>query len=47
LNEAGVSCLDGGAFGKFGEGYLRFSYATAYEKIEEALERIRKMIAAS
>jgi aspartate aminotransferase len=46
LNEAGVSCLDGGAFGKFGEGYLRFSYAAAYEKIEEALERIRKMIAA-
>lgn len=46
LNVAGVSCLDGGAFGKFGEGYLRFSYATAYEKIEQGLERIRKMIAA-
>jgi aspartate/methionine/tyrosine aminotransferase len=46
LNVAGVSCLDGGAFGKFGEGYLRFSYATAYEKIEEGLARIRKMMAA-
>jgi aspartate/methionine/tyrosine aminotransferase len=46
LNEAGVSCLDGAAFGKFGDGYLRFSYATAYEKIEEGLDRIRKMIAA-
>ena len=44
LHEAGVACLDGGAFGKFGEGYLRFSYATAYEQIEEALERIRKML---
>ena len=46
LNVAGVSCLDGGAFGKFGEGYLRFSYATSYEKIEEGLARIRKMMAA-
>lgn len=40
LQEAGVACLAGDSFGKYGEGYLRFSYATAYEKIELALERI-------
>ena len=40
LQEAGVACLAGDSFGEYGEGYLRFSYATAYEKIELALERI-------
>ena len=43
LQEAGVACLAGDSFGRFGEGYLRFSYATAYEKIELALERIREL----
>src|SRR5579863_2810656 len=42
LDQAGVACLDGGAFGKYGEGYLRFSYANSLENIEEALVRIRK-----
>ena len=41
LNEAGVACLDGGSFGKFGNGYLRFSYATSFENLMKALERIR------
>jgi aspartate/methionine/tyrosine aminotransferase len=40
LDEAGVACLAGTAFGEFGEGYLRFSYATSMENIEEALRRI-------
>ena len=40
LDEAGVACLSGTAFGEFGEGYLRFSYATSMENIEEALRRI-------
>jgi len=44
LREAGVACLDGGAFGAYGDGYLRFSYATAYEQIQEALERMRRML---
>jgi len=35
--------VPGSAFGRHGEGYLRFSYATAYEKIEEALDRIEKI----
>jgi hypothetical protein len=29
LNEAGVACLDGTAFGKHGAGHLRFSYANS------------------
>lgn len=41
LTEAGVACLSGTAFGRYGEGYLRFSYAASEGVIEEALERIR------
>ena len=41
LNEAGVACLSGTAFGAYGDGYLRFSYAASLEHIEEALGRIR------
>jgi aspartate/methionine/tyrosine aminotransferase len=40
LEEAGVACLSGTAFGKYGEGYLRFSIANSIENIEKALERI-------
>ena len=40
LNEAGVACLSGTAFGSYGDGYLRFSYAASLENIEEALRRI-------
>ena len=42
LNDAGVACLSGTAFGSYGDGYLRFSYAASLENIEEALGRIRK-----
>src|SRR5580704_13611052 len=42
LNEAGVACLNGGAFGAHGEGYLRFSYANSLANIQEALTRIQK-----
>ena len=45
LNEAGVATLDGAAFGKYGEGYLRLSYATSQENIKKALERIRAAVA--
>lgn len=44
LQEAGVACLTGTSFGDFGEGYLRFSYATALDRIEEALHRIHSML---
>jgi len=40
LNEAGVACLSGTAFGKYGEGYLRLSYANSSANIEKALKRI-------
>jgi aspartate/methionine/tyrosine aminotransferase len=42
LNEAGVACLNGAAFGKHGEGYLRFSYANSLANIEEAIRRIKE-----
>jgi aspartate aminotransferase len=37
LLDAGVAVLSGTAFGEYGEGYLRLSYATSLEQIEEAL----------
>jgi len=40
LNQAGVACLSGTAFGQFGEGYLRFSIANSMENLDEALTRI-------
>ena len=43
LNDAGVACLSGTAFGSYGDGYLRFSYAASLENIEEALTRIRRV----
>jgi len=45
LDEAGVACLSGTAFGEWGEGHLRFSYANSLENIQEALRRIRSCIA--
>jgi aspartate/methionine/tyrosine aminotransferase len=44
LEEAGVACLSGTAFGEFGEGHLRFSYANSMENIQEALRRIRQTL---
>lgn len=41
LNEAGVAVLSGTAFGKYGDGYLRFSYANSIENIRKALEKIK------
>lgn len=45
LDEAGVACLSGTAFGACGEGYLRFSYANTYQNLMEALERIGAFLA--
>jgi aspartate/methionine/tyrosine aminotransferase len=44
LEEAGVACLAGTAFGEFGEGHLRFSYANSLENIAEALRRIKALL---
>jgi aspartate aminotransferase len=43
LNEAGVACLCGTAFGQHGDGYLRLSYANSMANILEAIERIRRI----
>jgi len=43
LYNAGVAALSGTAFGPYGEGYLRFSYATTLENIDEAIQRIREL----
>jgi aspartate/methionine/tyrosine aminotransferase len=40
LEQIGVAALSGTAFGRFGEGYLRFSVANSLENLEKALERI-------
>lgn len=44
LEEAGVACLSGAAFGKYGEGYLRFSVANSPENIQKALDRIEQWV---
>jgi aspartate/methionine/tyrosine aminotransferase len=44
LNEAGVSSLSGTCFGKYGEGYLRFSYANSVENIKKALSKIEAIL---
>ena len=38
LEKLGIACLPGTAFGSNGEGYLRFSYASSIETLEEALD---------
>jgi aspartate aminotransferase len=40
LEEAGVAVLSGTAFGQYGEGYLRLSYANSIENLEKALARM-------
>jgi len=45
LQEAGVASLPGVSFGEYGEGYLRFSYATSIENINKAMQRIGEAVA--
>ena len=40
LEQAGVACLSGTAFGRYGEGYLRFSIANSYDNLMQAVKRI-------
>lgn len=44
LNEKGVALLSGTSFGALGEGYIRLSYATSTEQIEEALFRMNDFL---
>jgi aspartate/methionine/tyrosine aminotransferase len=40
LDEAGVACLSGTAFGSFGEGHIRFSTANSMDNIRQALQNV-------
>ena len=42
LVEEKVACVPGSAFGTCGAGHVRCSYATAYDQIEQALERMAR-----
>jgi len=44
LEQAGVACLSGTAFGAFGEGYLRFSVANSLENLNKALVKIEDWV---
>ncbi|MFQ6000348.1 MAG: pyridoxal phosphate-dependent aminotransferase [Anaerolineae bacterium] len=45
LKEAGVAVLPGTAFGEYGEGFIRISYANSLDNIRKALDRIAKAVA--
>jgi len=44
LQEEKVAIVPGNAFGDAGIGFARVSYATCYEQLEEALERIDRFV---
>jgi aspartate/methionine/tyrosine aminotransferase len=44
LDEAGVACLAGTAFGTWGEGFLRLSYANSVSAIEAALAAMKSLL---
>jgi aspartate/methionine/tyrosine aminotransferase len=44
LTEVGVATVAGTAFGALGEGYVRFSYASSLEQIQEALGRVKTLL---
>lgn len=44
LHRAGVATLSGTSFGKYGEGYIRLSYANSIANLQKALERIAKAL---
>ncbi len=47
LDEVGVAMLAGTAFGAYGEGYMRVSYANSRENLARALERVGDFLAAA
>jgi aminotransferase len=44
LQEKHVAVVPGSAFGAGGEGFVRCSYATAFDQLEEALDRIDQFL---
>ena len=45
LDEAGVALIAGTSFGAFGEGFVRFSYASSLDALGEAVQRIERWLA--
>ncbi|MCK4405843.1 MAG: aminotransferase class I/II-fold pyridoxal phosphate-dependent enzyme, partial [Hadesarchaea archaeon] len=44
LREAGVAAVQGSGFGPYGEGHVRFSYATSLENIKKAIDRTKEAV---
>jgi aminotransferase len=44
LKEAGVAAVPGSGFGPYGEGHVRFSYATSMEDIKKAIELVKGLV---
>jgi len=44
LKKTKVAVVPGVEFGRYGEGYIRFSYATDYKLIEKGMDRIEKFL---
>jgi len=44
LQKAGVASVPGNGFGPYGEGHVRFSYATSMKNIKEATEKIKEVV---
>jgi len=44
VKKAGVVAVPGSAFGKMGEGYMRFVFANSDENLEEAVKRIHNFV---
>lgn len=47
LAEVGVALLSGTSFGRYGEGYVRLSFANSQENLNRALERLEAFVARS
>jgi len=44
MQEAGIAALAGTSFGAFGEGFVRFSYASSTQNIKKALDKLAKFV---
>jgi len=43
IDKAGIASVPGGAFGRSGEGHVRFTIATAMSELEKAVEKLAKV----
>ncbi|HEY1409567.1 MAG TPA: pyridoxal phosphate-dependent aminotransferase [Promineifilum sp.] len=45
IEKAGIASVPGGAFGKSGEGHVRFTIATAMAELEKAVDKLSSVVA--